>query len=51
MLIGPEGGFSDEELAAAAGVGFVPARLGELVLRTEIAGIAALGALLLLSQG
>jgi len=45
LLVGPEGGFSDDELARAERAGFVRARLGELVLRTEIAGIAALGAL------
>jgi len=48
LLVGPEGGFSDEEIARAEQVGFVAARFGQLVLRTEIAGIAALGALLLL---
>ncbi|HWZ91729.1 MAG TPA: RsmE family RNA methyltransferase, partial [Polyangiaceae bacterium] len=42
LLVGPEGGFSDEEVARAEDAGFVAARFGELVLRTEIAGIAAL---------
>ena len=51
LLIGPEGGFTDDELAESARVGFVRARFGELVLRTEIAGVAALGALLLLAEG
>ena len=50
LLIGPEGGLAPEELAAAEQVGFVAASFGELVLRTEIAGVAALGALLLLGQ-
>jgi 16S rRNA (uracil1498-N3)-methyltransferase len=50
LLIGPEGGLSPEELSAAEEVGFVAASFGELVLRTEIAGVAALGALLLLGQ-
>jgi 16S rRNA (uracil1498-N3)-methyltransferase len=50
LLIGPEGGLAPEELAAAERVGFVEASFGELVLRTEIAGVAALGALLLLAQ-
>jgi 16S rRNA (uracil1498-N3)-methyltransferase len=50
LLIGPEGGFAPEELSAAEGAGFVAASFGELVLRTEIAGVAALGALLLLGQ-
>jgi 16S rRNA (uracil1498-N3)-methyltransferase len=50
LLVGPEGGLTAEELAAAEQVGFAAAHLGELVLRTEIAGVAALGALLLLAQ-
>ncbi len=50
LLVGPEGGLSDEERAAAEASGFVPASFGELVLRTEIAGIAVLGALLLLGH-
>ena len=50
LLIGPEGGLAPDELAAAEEVGFVAASFGELVLRTEIAGVAALGALLLLGQ-
>lgn len=50
ILIGPEGGLSAEEISEAQGAGFVAAGFGELVLRTEIAGTAVLGALLLLSQ-
>ena len=50
ILIGPEGGLAPEELAAAHAAGFVSANFGELVLRTEIAGTAVLGALLLLGQ-
>ncbi len=50
LLIGPEGGFADGELASAEHAGFVQASFGELVLRTEIAGVAALGALLMLAQ-
>lgn len=50
LLIGPEGGFSERELELAAQAGFVSARFGDLTLRTEIAGIAVLGALILLSQ-
>ena len=51
VLIGPEGGLAAEEIAAAEAAGFVAASFGELVLRTEIAGTAVLGALLLLAQG
>jgi 16S rRNA (uracil1498-N3)-methyltransferase len=50
LLIGPEGGFAPEELAAAEAVGFRAASFGALVLRTEVAGVAALGALLLLAE-
>lgn len=41
ILIGPEGDFSEEEVAAAVGNGFVPVTLGESRLRTETAGIVA----------
>jgi len=46
LLVGPEGGFSEEELASAEAAGFTLVRLGSLVLRTELAGVAALGAVL-----
>ena len=45
MAAGPEAGFTAAEEAAFAGAGFVPARLGPRVLRTETAAIAALAAL------
>ena len=45
LLIGPEGGLDDAELAAAASAGFNPVRLGPRVLRTETAGIVALAVL------
>ena len=44
IVIGPEGGFSDEELADAVERGARLARLGAFVLRTETACAAALGA-------
>lgn len=44
-LIGPEGGLSDAELAAARDAGFTPLALGPRVLRTETAGLALLAAL------
>jgi len=50
ILIGPEGGLSAEEVSAAERAGFATVSFGELVLRTEIAGTAVLGALLLLAQ-
>ncbi|MEV6207092.1 16S rRNA (uracil(1498)-N(3))-methyltransferase [Kitasatospora sp. NPDC051914] len=46
LVVGPEGGVSPEELAAFAGAGAAPYRLGPSVLRTSTAGVAA-GALLL----
>ena len=39
-LIGPEGDFSDEEIALALGNGFRPTSLGNTRLRTETAGVA-----------
>jgi 16S rRNA (uracil1498-N3)-methyltransferase len=48
LLIGPEGGFEDVELAAAASAGFQPVSLGPRVLRTETAGLAALAAMMAL---
>ena len=45
LAIGPEGGWTDAELAAAQAAGFQQASLGKLVLRTETAVIAALAAL------
>jgi len=40
LLVGPEGGWSDEELAAAARHGARPLRYGPRILRTETAGLA-----------
>ena len=42
VVVGPEGGISDDELAALQVVGAVPVRLGSSVLRTSTAGTAAL---------
>lgn len=44
IVIGPEGGFSEEELSAVATSGARLARLGPFVMRTETACAAALGA-------
>ena len=46
VVVGPEGGISDEELEAFAAVGAEPVRLGRTVLRTSTAGVAAAAALL-----
>ncbi|MDY0011605.1 MAG: 16S rRNA (uracil(1498)-N(3))-methyltransferase [Rhodocyclaceae bacterium] len=45
ILIGPEGGWSPAELAAARQAGVRGVRLGPRVLRTETAGLAMLAAL------
>jgi 16S rRNA (uracil1498-N3)-methyltransferase len=45
LLVGPEGGFDADELAAARHAGYRPARLGPRVLRTETAGIVAMAIL------
>ncbi len=44
LLVGPESGFSTEELARAGASGWTPVRLGPHVLRAETAGPAALSA-------
>jgi 16S rRNA (uracil1498-N3)-methyltransferase len=45
LAIGPEGGWTGEELDAATRAGFPEASLGKLILRTETAVIAALASL------
>jgi 16S rRNA (uracil1498-N3)-methyltransferase len=45
LAIGPEGGFTEQEIALAQRAGFVLAAFGPRVLRTETAGPAALAAL------
>ena len=50
IVVGPEGGISEEELAAFAAVGAEPVRLGSSVLRTSTAGVAATAALLARSR-
>jgi 16S rRNA (uracil1498-N3)-methyltransferase len=42
LAIGPEGGWTDEEIASARASGFGEASLGENILRTETAVIAAM---------
>jgi len=50
LLVGPEGSFTDKEVAEALREGFVPLDLGKRILRTETACIAA-AALLLTAAG
>jgi 16S rRNA (uracil1498-N3)-methyltransferase len=45
MMIGPEGGFTQEEVILAKAVGFIPVKLGQRILRTETAAIALVGIL------
>ena len=45
LLVGPEGGWSEVEIAAFDAAGCRPVRLGPRVLRTETAGLAAVAAL------
>lgn len=45
LLIGPEGGLSDDECEQAASVGFAPWQIGSRVLRTETAPVVALATL------
>jgi 16S rRNA (uracil1498-N3)-methyltransferase len=46
VVVGPEGGISEEELSSFAAAGVGPVRLGDTVLRTSSAGVAAVAALL-----
>jgi 16S rRNA (uracil1498-N3)-methyltransferase len=41
LLVGPEGGFSPEEVDEAQNAGFLPVSLGPRILRTETAAIVA----------
>ena len=45
LVVGPEGGIADAELAALATAGAESVRLGETVLRTSSAGPAAIAVL------
>jgi 16S rRNA (uracil1498-N3)-methyltransferase len=45
LLVGPESGLSETEVALATRAGWQPVRLGPRVLRTETAGLAALAAI------
>ncbi len=47
VVVGPEGGLSDDEVAAFAAAGAHSVRLGSEVLRTSTAGVAAVAAVLL----
>jgi len=46
VVVGPEGGLSDEEVTAFSAAGAHAVRLGDEVLRTSTAGVVAVAALL-----
>ncbi|MGH3539376.1 MAG: RsmE family RNA methyltransferase, partial [Pseudonocardiaceae bacterium] len=50
LVVGPEGGITDVELATLTAAGGRPVRLGRGVLRSSSAGAVALGAIGALSQ-
>jgi 16S rRNA (uracil1498-N3)-methyltransferase len=45
LIVGPEGGIADDEIAALSEAGATPVQLGPTVLRTSTAAAVALGAL------
>jgi 16S rRNA (uracil1498-N3)-methyltransferase len=47
VLVGPEGGFTEEEVQAAQSAGFVPFSLGRRRLRSETAAIAAVNTIVM----
>lgn len=50
ILIGPEGGFNEKEVAEAMAAGGVPISLGKRILRTETAAIAAVAMCMLYTE-
>jgi len=50
VLIGPEGDFSEQEVAEALAAGFIPVSLGNSRLRTETAGVVACHTAILLNS-
>ncbi len=51
IFIGPEGGFTKEEMAQAQAAGFEPITLGHRILRTETAGMVVLSWIMYNSEG
>ncbi len=43
LLVGPEGGFTADEVEEASKAGFIPVTLGQRILRTETASIVGVG--------
>ena len=50
VLIGPEGDFSEQEVADALALGFIPVSLGNSRLRTETAGVVACHTAVLINE-
>lgn len=50
VMIGPEGDFTEEEVAKAVEKGFIPVTFGEKRLRTETAGVFAICAVNVINQ-
>ena len=50
VFIGPEGGFSQEEIGFAQEKGILPLTLGRRILRTETAGLVVLSWLMYLLE-
>jgi 16S rRNA (uracil1498-N3)-methyltransferase len=48
VVIGPEGGITDEEISVMTSWGCIPITLGRRILRTETAGLAAISAFMAL---
>ena len=51
LAVGPEGGFTEDEIAAARGAGWEIASLGPTLLRIETAALAGCTAILALLEG
>jgi 16S rRNA (uracil1498-N3)-methyltransferase len=45
LIVGPEGGLTDEEAAMATVSGFIPVSLGPRIVRTETAGLVIMAIL------
>ncbi|MFP3937702.1 MAG: RsmE family RNA methyltransferase [Phycisphaerae bacterium] len=50
ILVGPEGGLTEEEFQRCTGAGYLPVRLGGGTLRTETAAIALLAAVVAIAE-
>jgi 16S rRNA (uracil1498-N3)-methyltransferase len=44
-MVGPEGGFTEDEVKLAQEYGFIAVKLGQRILRTETAAITLVGIL------